>query len=154
VATEVSHARLVLTAIEAGEHLLEMGALDEAQTNFTTAIGLNIPLIEELLSDDQRAAKRAAERRLPPGVDMLTFATSPQQHLYRLLRRRGDVATAFRVAESTVGLYVRLAPHARSTAEFLDELGDLAFQAGDRDYAEQCLRQAGLIRELNRATGG
>lgn len=154
MATEVSHAGLVLAAIEAGERLLEMGALDQAQSNFTTALGLNVPLIEELLSDDQRVAKRAAESRLPPGVDMLTLVTSPQQHLYRLLRRRGDVATAFRVAESTVGLYIRLAPHSARTAEFLDELGDLAFQAGDRDYAQQCLRQAGLIRELNRVTGG
>ena len=145
---KLPEAELVMMAVEFGNRLLEMGAAEEAESNFTTAVSLNESFISELLSDDEAVAKRAAECRLPRGVDLLEYTTSPLLHLYRLMRQRGDAPAAFQVAQSAVALFGQLAPYSAEAAECLDEVGDLAYQVGDHEYASACSEQARLIREL------
>ncbi len=97
MANDLPQAPIVMIAVELGAKLLEEGAAEEALENFKTAVRLNEPFVSELLSDDQKVAKRAAARRLPPDTDLLTYTTSPLCHLYRLLRLRGDAQAAFLV---------------------------------------------------------
>ena len=90
-ATDIPHASLVMGVVEQGTRLLEMGATEKAFENFRTAVMMNSELVSELLSDDEKVAKRAAKRR-PPDTDLLTYAASPLRHFYRLLLRRGEVS--------------------------------------------------------------
>jgi tetratricopeptide (TPR) repeat protein len=146
--TKVPQAEIVIMAVKYGNQLLEMGAIEQARSNFETAVSLNDPFVSELLSENEAVAKRAAARRLPRGTDLLTYTTSPLLHLSRLLRRLGDAPTAYQVAQRAVVLFGLLAPESAEAAEYLDEAGDIAYQVGDHEYASLCSEQARLIREL------
>jgi hypothetical protein len=153
MARRASDAKLVLMAVDFGEQLLEMGAYRQAEANFATAVALNEPFVNELLSEDAAVAERAAARRLPRNTDLLTYTTSPLLHLAHSVRQRGNVAVAFQIAEQAAGLFALLAPYSVKSADFLDELGELARQAGQSEFGRQCSEQARQIREYN-AQGG
>ena len=148
MADDLPQATIVMMAVEQGDHLLEIGAAKEALENFKTAVKLNSDLISELLSDNEAIAKLAARRRPPPPMDLVTYATSPLMHLYRLMRQQGEPRAAFQWAQIVLSLFARLAPNSAGTADFLDELADIARQIADNEYAQMCSEQARRIREL------
>jgi hypothetical protein len=139
-------ADTVVLALEMGDRLLDMGAFEEAATNFRTAAAMTQGFVRELTSDDEGVSERAAKLSAPDGFGVITFAAAPYRRLCRVLRYRGEVEEALQAGGAAVALIRRLAPGSLEEADALEEMAEAAMQGNRQDLARGAFALADDIR--------